>query len=318
MASDYDEVMNEVNQRMTLKGEQLLKDDPSLATWEPSEYGLPDSIADGLGSSDDSRWHDQQLQQIQQAEAEAQQQQIDAQNKMISMWHGPEQSGFQYLRGKVDRGDLSPSDYFSMTGRIYSGGLRGSGTAIPGGDPMAGALESDPHAVRADTSGLDALDASQWLNALDDGGGGGSGSDPFAGGLSGGAQPASGGVGPQPEGTAPAGSISFLTTKPIPVPSGVLDSRPTFYGGNQTGPGISGTDRATAASMLSNDRAGAAASNQQRLQQLAKTGTAPVPTNLIVNLPGMGAITIPSAAGIGVASGYRTNSPAQAPVYYKR
>lgn len=292
MADEVDEAMNEVSQRR-----------------------LPDSIANDLDSSDQG-WHDryleQKLQEDQDRERAIQQQLQQGVDNIVDTWHGAN-SSVGSLRDQVSSGVISPSDFFSMTGRIYAGNARGSGTAMPGGDPLAGALETDPHAVRADTSGLDALDAFQAQTLGDTGGGGGG--DPFAGALENGAQPASGGVsGPTP-GHAMAGSFSFLTSDPIKIPPNLWDSRPTFYGGNQTGPGISSTDRATAASMLSNDRAAQAASNQQRLKQGAG---AQVPTDLVVNLPGIGPITIPSAAGMGVSSAYRTNSPAQAPTYYKR
>lgn len=145
-------------------------DEVSQVLDEVNQRTLPPSVAEDLDDLDEDA----------EAEADAEDPNLQAQEahlrevqaakaavaKSIEQWHGPAGNS-DNLRAQVSGGKISPHDYFTQTGRVYSD------------DPMAGNLET----AQADTSGLDALDNFQYRQA-NQLGPDPSGRDPFAGALS--------------------------------------------------------------------------------------------------------------------------------------
>lgn len=123
----------------------------------------------------------------------------------LTTYHGPEPESANTLRSQVQRGKISGSDYYAMTGRIYAGG----GQA---GDGLSTGTMS--------TGGLDALDASQSQTRGDTAPSGGG--DAFAGGLGHTSLPGSvaARVGPPSPGMVRAGSTFGYTFAPPPLPVG--------------------------------------------------------------------------------------------------
>lgn len=80
--------------------------------------------------------------------------------KLLSTWHGIEPENVGDLRKQVDRGEISGSDYYAMTGRIYAGGTgdtatrdaRGNITGYTSRDGSGSALGGP-----SSTPGLDAF-----------------------------------------------------------------------------------------------------------------------------------------------------------------
>lgn len=114
---------------------------------EEDEFDKSQRFLHGQGSEDQKRI----------AEVQAAQ---DRLSKLLSMYHGDEPKNAGGLRSQVDRGEISPSDYFAMTGRIYAGGTgdtaqrdaRGNITGYTSPDGSGSAL-GGPSA----TPGLDAF-----------------------------------------------------------------------------------------------------------------------------------------------------------------
>lgn len=143
-------------------------DEVSTVLDEVNQRTLPPSVADNLDDPEEDAEADPEDPNLQAQEAHLREVQAAkaAIAKSIEQWHGPAGNS-DNLRAQVAGGKISPHDYFTQTGRVYSD------------DPMAGNLET----AQADTSGLDALDNFQYRQA-NQLGPDPSGRDPFAGALS--------------------------------------------------------------------------------------------------------------------------------------
>lgn len=266
MPDEVDQVMEEVNQR-TLP--------PSIA----------DNFGDGEAEEDAAESADPELQE-QLAANQVAQAKIAG---WLTTFHGPTPRNLDGLRAQVAGGRLSGADYLAQTGRVYSA------------DPMAGALETDPHAVRADTSGLDAIDRFQH--------GISTGRDEFAGALS---------FSDDPKGPPIPGSIDSALSPGVDalgqtdghamaVDTLRLDTRlqpPTAL--SVAGPAADGTRR----SVSNNNLRGAAAwQGEQRTANASikanfrATGL-PDPTigASVLNIPGGGTVVNPGNLGVTQAA----------------